>query len=192
VHFVPAQSDRSPNHSPELESHLPDLSKQLSGSAVPHSVINVDDAFVVLPTMPEVPQPELDDQKAPSDALSLSTEAVQHSQRTFEDHANPDEHISCQADSRLTFQESPIDPRKSHGIEPRVAAVSLELPTLASHVTPLQNKSDRQSTPQPSAIASTGCTAVPSDRASTAGVDLPISQDSVVSLPRMPLQFKLT
>jgi hypothetical protein len=189
VHSVPAQSDHSPNHSPELESHLPDLSEQLSASAVPRSVINVDDAFVGLPTMPDVPQPELDDQKAPSDALFLSTKPLQHSQRVFEDHASPDEHISFQADPRSTFQETPIDPRKSQGSEPQTAAASMELPTFARHAASLQDDFDRQSTHEPSAIAST---AVPSDRASTAGVDLPISQDSVVSMSRMPLQFKLT
>jgi hypothetical protein len=185
MHSVPAQSDHTPKPSSEPESHLPNLSERFTPSDVPCSDINI----VGPTTMPDISQLEFDDPIAPSGTLSLSTGALQHPRGVLEDHANPDEHISYQADSRSTIQESPIDSRKSHGSEPRTAAVSLDSPSFASHATPLQDKSDWQSTHEPPTIAST---AVPSDRASTAGVDLPISQETVVSLPRMPLRSKLT
>ena len=182
MHSVPAQSDHTPKPSSEPESHLPDLSEPFTPSDVPCSVINVDDAIVGPPTMPDVSQPQSGDQIGPPDTLSLSTGALQHPQRVIESRASPDEHISSQAGSRLTTQESLIDCRKSHGSEPRTAPVPMGLPTLASRAAPLQDDFDRQSTHEPSTIIGT---AVPLDPASTAGADLTLSQDTVVSLPRI-------
>jgi hypothetical protein len=141
-------------------------------------------------TIPDVSQPEFSNQIASPDSLSLSTRALKTSRGlVFEDHVSPDEHISCQPDSRSMAQRNPIGSHKSQESQSRTTAVSLGLPSSANYVAHIQGKLDQQSTPEPSAMTST---AVSLDRGPAADVDLMISPAIVVSLPHMASKFKLT
>lgn len=139
--------------------------------------------------MPDVSQPKVSDQIDPSDTLSPSTGALQHSQSVFEDHACPDEQSFDQTDSRSTIEESSIDSYKLNESAPRTTAASLDLPTLSNHATPFQDNQDRQFIREPSNITST---TVSLDRGSIADVDSKMFQNTVVSLPLQALEINLT